>query len=428
MKKETAEIKKQNEIKQLNYDETISNLTYLPMMTLITKGVFDASKIQDPYSFHLILMFNVLAYLKNEIYKIRDTDFITNSNYNSSPFNKMMKKIIGKLRPIIFACNLITLTISGYNNFSKQFIEYKIEKENPFTDQNIELPKYDIEHVDAIGIIIDGAEENILLTDEEVKNAKKLYHCFIENPYLDYEQVYQNLATINVVERKSELKEETGVAADYNRSGNIVTVYNNNEKDIVLPHEYIHATGSLKHRFLNEGFTSILIAEYLEDGEITNAYAPEIYLTEIIIELTSKELVLQAFSESNENLIIERLQENSTCQNGRLFLDNMQNYLYACEKLYSGTIEVDKFLDEFTTVSTQIKNYLTEEKIDEDRQIYILQLLYQTIGNEITRIPKYNYNQSKDQSYPILSSWMLEGSCLENEPELDEDSYSKQLH
>ena len=147
------------------------------------------------------------------------------------------------------------------------------------------------------------------MVEKEREQIRRLYPYFQDNEYLDFLKVYRNLNTIDVFYLENQ---NLNIAADYDRENNEIHVYNGNSLERRVPHEIIHSTGSFNINFLNEGMTSIIVSEYCyTQGNIGNAYIPEVYLTSIIIELVGKDTMLEAYSKENTDLVIEKLLENS---------------------------------------------------------------------------------------------------------------------
>lgn len=401
-----------------NIRDTFLNIENYIVHGIAYKSVIDIIKSGGSLTLKRTALIVLLTKLPMIYKKIVFSKELENfSDYEPSDFNKLLEKLMKKARPLIFTFNMALLTLGGVHDYqySREPVDSQVSLENTTDLLTDELSNPEISIEEAVDIILEGAEQNQLLTEEEFYNIEVLEPFLLENPYLDYEKAYKRLSTVDVYYRESKQKETERVGADYYRKNNTIRVYNDYEITKTLPHEYMHALGSIGIEFLNEGMVSILVSEYLENGFITNAYGPEIYMTEIIIELVSKETVLRAFSLEKDEIIVQKLVENPNCKSGYRLLTYMQNYTDTLKGYYNATIDEDTLIESFTTIYEEIENYLDGTTLDDSTKNYIRSLLYQTLDSNLVVIPKINYNQSLIEGY----SEYLESN--------EDEAYSKSL-
>lgn len=207
-------------------------------------------------------------------------------------------------------------------------------------------------HEKATETIFNNVHNNPYLDKTELEILYELKDYVKNNPYLDLNDVFHKLMTIRVEERYSLGHERT---ADYRSQYNLVRYYYNLEttkksyKREVLIHEYIHSIGNLSSRALNEGMTSILTQDIISFTKID--YFNERTCCEYIIDLVGENVLLEAFSKKDQNILTNELkkifdQEESILElyelleefcNGNITEDDL--VLYINEHLIYGHIE-----------------------------------------------------------------------------------------
>lgn len=229
---------------------------------------------------------------------------------------------------------------------------------------------------------------------------------FQENLYLDYENVYSNLATLKIYYEENYEKLEVGTVAEYFPTDNVIRFYSKDNMIQYLPHEVIHAKGGLRTRFMCEGLDSILVSEYLNDGKFLDGYIPEIYLTSIVIEFAGRDVVLEAFSKHDDDIFIRALEEKMSHDEVLNLLETFENYARLKQKFRKNQISVSESVDAFLEVAEILIDYVSKMDLDADREAYVYScFLNATKGNSLL---KFCYNREKDWEYSVDEKFIQE--------------------
>lgn len=162
-------------------------------------------------------------------------------------------------------------------------------------------------HEKATNTIFNNIHNNPSLDSFELECLYKLKDYVLNNPYIDLNDVFHKLMTIRVKERYS-LQER--VEATYNEDKNLVNIYSNLANDELdkkqaLIHEYIHSIGDFSNRTLNEGMTCVITQDITKYPVMV--YVPERTCVEYMIELVGRNVLLEAYSKKDDELLIEEL-------------------------------------------------------------------------------------------------------------------------
>lgn len=188
--------------------------------------------------------------------------------------------------------------------------------------------------------LFDALEKNDEITEEQLEILIGMKEYWESNAYIDYPALHQKLYTVitrehckmdaimayipslNWILASKEIEEKEKAYGDYN-------LY-----ELSFNHEAIHMTGDLNHYYsLGEGITELINTEFFRDGEPiynnnTTIYWDHVYCIKILCEMIEPNILLQAYSEYNENLIIEALTE--ICKDekkSKKLLDEMEDFL-----------------------------------------------------------------------------------------------------
>ena len=141
-----------------------------------------------------------------------------------------------------------------------------------------------------------------------------------DNPYIDLDDVYKKLTTVNVTECSATDKDFYLVADDNTAACNIlptnhIIYFDDNNTDFKkesFVHEYYHSIGNFgfapRYKHLNEGFTEYLTFETLTDEEFTGSYNKERLCVRYVMALIGKEKILEAYSKKNASILDEALE------------------------------------------------------------------------------------------------------------------------
>ena len=239
---------------------------------------------------------------------------------------------------------------------------YKINKLNPFKDCNIKSSSFcsdykaartesylktvefkealdmiknaDIETKKAY-ILWDGIIHNDNLSSKDIENIKGYIQYFIDNKYLNYEYVYNQLSTIKLI-----VDSKTSSNASYDRENNTMVFESDSSRDKCIGHEFAHSedySGSIlngnNYVWLIEGLNSILNYEY--NNATTDAWDIKAYFIRILCELIDSDVFFKVRATGNVDLIINELENKglSKTQINELFdIVNNFNKTYFIEK------------------------------------------------------------------------------------------------
>ena len=169
-------------------------------------------------------------------------------------------------------------------------------------------------------IIFDSIQSLNQLTDEEKEYMFLLEEYIKDNPYIDLDDVYKKLTTVNVTECSATDKDFYLVADDNTAACNIlptnhIIYFDDNNTDFKkesFVHEYYHSIGNFgfapRYKHLNEGFTEYLTFETLTDEEFTGSYNKERLCVRYVMALIGKEKILEAYSKKNASILDEALE------------------------------------------------------------------------------------------------------------------------
>lgn len=173
-----------------------------------------------------------------------------------------------------------------------------------------------------LGIAIEDNKENYLLLNAVLENPyltgkeKEIFYKFIEyfndNPYINREQIYENILNVNArfALRKSMKKEE-----------NVLAIYLPEYRDIIyfelfpivdtMSHEDGHCIHDSRNtlRSISEGMTQIISSEYFSETPflLTNNYPYEVSFVKLLCEMIGTDKVLQSYTEDKPEIIYDSL-------------------------------------------------------------------------------------------------------------------------
>lgn len=202
-----------------------------------------------------------------------------------------------------FSFNMDALTTQVYS-IQRHALLGKVE--NPFSDGNVMVTDKDA----AVNLLMDAFALNPLLDEEDRKVASSLRQYFLDNPYLDYEKIYDRYSSFGILDFSYK---GDRVSAAYSRPNNLVFNYVDKDGKTAeqyrsdLCHELIHVTGNLDCAFLNEGMTSLLNSEYVNDFQATDGYYDQLLITKCLCEIIGPDKMLEAYLTDNMNIIKEEL-------------------------------------------------------------------------------------------------------------------------
>ena len=171
---------------------------------------------------------------------------------------------------------------------------------------------YAVEEDNMNYLLLNAIHCNENLTEEEKEFCCGFIDMFNDNPYLDKERVYHSLLNLDISYKNRPYIYEESIEGVYIDKYKSIGVFVNDPDKAVLGHEVIHCIcandGSLPTFFV-EGMTELLANEYLSDSPFIEFkhYPFEIYAVKMLCDTAGSEVVLEAYTTGNMNLIYETL-------------------------------------------------------------------------------------------------------------------------
>ncbi len=393
----TIEIKQSKKLKK---DEDYSQIA-LGISTLTSLGMI-LSPVHGPIN----IFFNSVA-----ASAISLNAMLTNSKRKKMP--KVEPEWVRKLR---FSLSVAFLAINvglGAKNLSielkdtfPQKTEYSLHKgfnsqdkqpvldssENPFEDGNM-ITSADL----AVNLLMEAFNLNPYLEEGDRQIAQSLRQYIKENPYFNYEKCYDDFSSFELITTNV----TKGNIGGINNSERI-TIYGLNQleyKEYVdkLEHELIHYTGNLDNGFLNEGMTTLICSEYMDDFELAANYYDQVLGTKILCELITPEKMLEAYSKEDMGIIEEELAKINP-EKYRELLNVMDEYHSKMRSAaYKGEIESflakesPQFKEDFSNLILDFTENLSEDKIER------IVIYLNAIGQQMNSKGAIYFNKSVNQ-------------------------------
>lgn len=239
------------------------------------------------------------------------------SSWNSKQLNKPYFKY--KILCALCVCSTLATGFNssvGFDNVPNYIKAYSKDLDD-LIDDNLSLEE---QKEAKEQIIFDSIQSLNQLTDEEKEYMFLLEEYIKDNPYIDLDDVYKKLTTVNVTECSATDKNFYLVADDNTAACNIlptnhIIYFDDNNTDFKkesFVHEYYHSIGNFgfapRYKRLNEGFTEYLTFETLTDEEFTGSYNKERLCVRYVMALIGKEKILEAYSKKNASILDEALE------------------------------------------------------------------------------------------------------------------------
>ena len=239
------------------------------------------------------------------------------SSWNSKQLNKPYFKY--KILCALCVCSTLATGFNssvGFDNVPNYIKAYSKDLDD-LIDDNLSLEE---QKEAKEQIIFDSIQSLNQLTDEEKEYMFLLEEYIKDNPYIDLDDVYKKLTTVNVTECSATDKNFYLVADDNTAACNIlptnhIIYFDDNNTDFKkesFVHEYYHSIGNFgfapRYKHLNEGFTEYLTFETLTDEEFTGSYNKERLCVRYVMALIGKEKILEAYSKKNASILDEALE------------------------------------------------------------------------------------------------------------------------
>lgn len=262
--------------------------------------------------------------------------------------DQLKKTTFNRMWNTFLCSSMVSMTISNaifYNsNFFQKPIEMILMKNSPYDGAVINPDKIDINGIDSKHIV--SSDDNLelaylkqvfyenpdLALDDRLSSIFLFLDQYIlDNPYFNWDLAYARLKTLtttdNYIMQKITKSKLPNVAAQYLEMPNCIQYLDSSYDSDISFHEFLHALTVHEDRgfrFFTEGMTQLLTIEYanfieyydLDDcilryfeQDNINVYTENYTLCKILCELLSPELVLEAYSTSNIDLLRKALIE-----------------------------------------------------------------------------------------------------------------------
>lgn len=230
--------------------------------------------------------------------------------------------------------SLLYVTIVNPLLFWKPINPIESDQTEPMDLQIENYFNQEIDMAERANKLLEAMEQNDKITEEEFLIFEQLEGYLEDNTYMDYVDVYQTLTNLDVTYTLEQPADEiVFTLAEYYASVPEIAVYKMgwNRKSEILPHEYVHMTGRLfDYPELSEGITELIAREYCTEGKLLGYYPKNVTCVRLLCELIDPQIILEAYSTHNSNLIVEALASNFPSKNLSYFatclLDQMENY------------------------------------------------------------------------------------------------------
>lgn len=283
----------------------------------------------------------------------------------------------------------------------------KIKVDNPFSSDSSSL----VTTNDAVtNLIMDSFNTNSFLNEKDLEIALSLKKYIGDNPYFDYEKLYDTFSTISVIHYDGYDKGDT--AGEYYEDSNIVVLYKGSYDseefyEDALQHEIIHSTGSLENSLLNEGMTSLLQMEYSNDFTVNDSYYDHVLMTKAFCELITPEKMLEAYTKNDMSIIKEEmLKLNSNEEDYNNLMNGMQKYSEEYKQIYklyaSGKLNDDQLPSNY--FQQLLKPYLNSKELNEEK-VAVINKYLNNVGYFVDVPHKLYFNlDDKDKFINIFSA------------------------
>jgi len=269
--------------------------------------------------------------------------------------------------------------------------------DNPFEEENFTFSEEDV-----INILMNSFDYNPMITESNLEITSNLEQYIRENPYLDYGRLYDDFASFGIIDTDLKYGSIGGQKFD-----DFIIIYDSNNLDDVsyekiLEHELVHRTGHLDNTLLNEGMTSLIVYEYMEDFKNTDSYYDHLLVTKILCELITPDKMLEAYSKNDMNIIKnELLKLNSSVEDYQELMDLLDQYGKEMA-VYAKQDRVDEF---FRLKSPQfiedlqplISSYMKED-LSTEKRLNIVAYLH-CIGKKVNVLGDVYLNHNVNDTY-----------------------------
>ena len=289
------------------------------------------------------------------------------------------------------------LTKYIYKQISKVSDDEKFNIENIETDE--ELKNY---------LLLNAVAQNDYANKEEKEVLYNFIDFFNDNPYIEYEVVYENLENLEFERSynpfKNGLEQEDGTVIEaFYYDGTIY--YCSTPDDELRRHEDTHAifdTNSIPSAYV-EGFAEIIENEYRDDYENEyGAYNKNVAVTKATIELIGKDKFLEAISTDNVSIIKESLEKVYVANNSYISEDTAKLHVNNFFKLLNSGLKDTEYTKETANMLMSFFINASNETYDYDEWIRLFK--YASIVSEVKLDSDINYYFNDEKAKTLIKN------------------------
>lgn len=285
--------------------------------------------------------------------------------------------------------------LSDYNIYSGNELVITDDEYDRVISNLEEILEYDIPNEDEDDLIIlDAVSRNSNLTEFQKELFYKFTGILKDNSFINKEEAYQSMLNVIVFYRDRPLTFNDNVEGVYLYPYESIGIFVDDSEYKVLVHEFIHCIFSNEYTanlpsFMKEGVTELLSNEYFSDTpyiELSN-YPFEVAAVKMLCDVTSPEIVLEAYSTGNMDLIIDSI--NEIVDDRKLVVRAIDMLDYSIRK-FNGELSNDeevindknKIVNEFLPVFRGCVDYKYGKDSYEKISYYYNELLFSNIFDE----------------------------------------------
>lgn len=244
-------------------------------------------------------------------------------NYKNINAQKGLKKE-DKYILLFFAFSILYTSTSLLKVYGRNLL---FDNDNLYKSEKLVVDNNEVESIcnileDELGVTISDEEKdeylllnainkNKNLTDAEKEIYYQYIDMFLDNPYLNKEEVYHTLLNVDILYKKRPIRFDSNISGSYESRNKTIEIYEDSNYNEVLKHEMFHSVfydnNSKKlPNFFIEGMTEFLANEYFAINPYCElrCYPLEISAIKMLCEVTSSDTVLKAFTYNDMDYIV----------------------------------------------------------------------------------------------------------------------------
>ena len=320
---------------------------------------------------------------------------ITNSFFDNERTDKIMDYFVNK--DSLSSSELDDLTKYIYKQISKVSDDEKFNIENIETED--ELKNY---------LLLNAIAQNDYANNEEKEVLYNFIDFFNDNPYMEYEVVYENLENLEFVRNYNPfgngIDQGDGTVIDgYYYDG--IIGYCTTPDDDLRRHEGAHAiftTTSIPSTYV-EGFAELIETEYSDSSDINyGAYNKNIAVTKATIDIIGKDKFLEAISTDDVSIIKDALEEAYINNNSYISEEAATLQVNNFFKLLESKLDDNGDTTEVANMLMSFFAYADYETYDYDKWLRLFK--YASIVSEVKLDPDIHYYFNDEKAKTLIKN------------------------